>query len=159
MTTDLNLLVDRATSVLRRRFQDLVCLDQPVVVKDDTRSVVLRCGAVWSSEDSKPVDSVIIKYMRDDPARGFTEWASLDFLSGLPEACEPVPRFLGGDIEHRLVILEDLGGSSSIEVVLRLNSAETAESTLLSMATSMARLSSRDRWQRKLICGRTWCVA
>lgn len=139
MTADLDFLVATAATVMRRRFAAPVSLQQPVVIKNATRSLVLRCAVQWPS-DHGPVDSVIVKHMRTDLARGFTDWASLAFFAGIPEAHRLVPRFLGGDAEHRLFVLEDLGGSATVEDVLRTSDTKSAQSTLRSLAVTMARL-------------------
>ncbi len=139
MTTDLDGLATSAAAVLRRQFDADISLCEPFLLKDTTRSLVMRCRVEWPPTAAAPVDSVIVKYVRDD-ARGFSDWASLAFLSDLPDAHGLVPRFLGGDIANRFFVLEDLGGSKSLEDVLRKNDANTAKATLRAMAICMARL-------------------
>lgn len=138
MTIDLDSLAARATAIIRQRLHISASLQQPVVIKDETRSIVLRCRV--EADRSDVLTSVIIKQMRDDLTRGYTEWASLEFLAGIRAARGLVPHFLGGDTEYRFFVLEDLGGSRNVNDVLQQPDAQTAEKTLRSLARTMARL-------------------
>ncbi len=139
MSVDLNDLAGQAEVVLRQHVDPDLSLVAPVLLKDVTRSVVVRCQVDSPQGTTLPLHSVIIKYLRDD-ARGFSDWASLAFLEGLPATHGLVPRFFGGDIEKRLFVLEDLGGSQSMDDLLRHPNAQRAKTALRALATCMAQL-------------------
>lgn len=138
MTIDLDTLAAKAAAIVTQRLNTPATLQPPVVIKDETRSVVLRCR-VKAGRSHAPT-SVIIKQMRDDLTCGYTEWASLEFLASMPAARGLVPLFLGGDTEHHFLVLEDLGGSRNVEDVLQQADAQKAEATLRSLAQTVARL-------------------
>jgi len=110
-------------------------LDDPVLIAARERSLVVRCVAMdWG------VRSVVVKQNQGDDARGFTDWASLAFLSTLPEAAGVAPSFYGGDAQERLIVMEDLGGAGSLADLLDGGDAATAATTLEMLAVTMARL-------------------
>ncbi|MFN8495776.1 MAG: hypothetical protein U0350_49750 [Caldilineaceae bacterium] len=139
MTLDLNVLAGQAEVVLRQHVDPGLSLVDPVLLKDVTRSFVVRCRVELPQTTAAPLPSVIIKYVRDD-ARGFSDWASLAFLDGLPATHGLAPRFFGGDIEKRLFVLEDLGGSQSLDDLLRQPDAQRAMAVFRGLAICMARL-------------------
>nr|CAA9284811.1 hypothetical protein AVDCRST_MAG63-3894 [uncultured Armatimonadetes bacterium] len=134
---NLDALAARAGLVLSRRLGEVVALADPVLLKNETRCLVVRCRVSGSGSGAA---SVIIKQIRDDPARGFSDWASLSFLSDLEGAGGIVPRFLGGDVEGRFFLMEDLGGSRSLGDVLAEDDPEAAASALHALAVQTARL-------------------
>lgn len=141
---DLRTVQARAAHVLKRHLGCDAALSDPVLLKDATRSFVLRCavearGAVDGVRSSAP-SSVIVKSIRDDPALGFSEWASLALLSGLPGTEGLAPRFLGGDVGERLFLMEDLGGSTSLDDLLRGRDPKHVGAALRGMAVAMGRL-------------------
>ena len=139
-TPELRRLARQAAVVLSKRLKQAVTLVEPQLIKDKTRSVIVRC-AVKSAESMAPVPaSVIIKQIRDDVALGFSEWASLAFLATVPAAHGLAPHFLGGDAAERFFIMADLGGSQSLEDILRGNDAPLAMATLRTLAVQMAKL-------------------
>ncbi|KTC64694.1 Domain of uncharacterised function (DUF227) (plasmid) [Legionella adelaidensis] len=82
----------------------------------DRRNVVLRLYLEKKS-DVIPA-SIILKQslpeaMDDDDkdayARFARDWAGLEFLSGVKQWHHNVPKFYGGNKEHRFILLEDLG--------------------------------------------------
>lgn len=109
MTTSGQLLYEahgEATRLLGERFGD-VQLDPPALIKDTTRTVVGRAAVL---EGALGVDSVVVKVIRDDPATGCTEWASLAFLDTRPILRGVVPASLGGVLASPpLFVMEDLG--------------------------------------------------
>ena len=72
--------------------------------------------------------------------RGFSDWASVAFLSGLPEAQGIAPRFYGGDVAERFFLIEDLGEGTSLQDVLAGVDNVAARAALRTLATQMARL-------------------
>ena len=113
-----------------------IVLHDPVVIAARDRSLVVRCAVRgWSD-----VTSVVLKRNEGDDARGFTDWASLAFLSTIEEATGLAPYFYAGDVEERLIVMEDLGGSRSLADVLDNGDATTVVGLLEALATTMARL-------------------
>ncbi|MEJ7811947.1 MAG: hypothetical protein WKG32_16160 [Gemmatimonadaceae bacterium] len=142
---ELRATVSAATDVLRRRFGAHVSLAEPTVLKDWERNLVVRClvepAAGSSAYGHDPVhDSVIIKWIRHDGALGFSEWASLRFLTELPPATGLAPRFLGGDTNARVFVMEDLGGSRSADDVLRVGDAAAATDVMRALAARSGEL-------------------
>jgi hypothetical protein len=97
------------------------CLGQEIRPRDPSliaqrdRSLVIRCAVTgWNG-----VASVVVKRNEGDDARGFTDWASLQFLSTLEAAMGVPPQFYAGAIEERLVVMEDLGPSRTLADVRR----------------------------------------
>lgn len=134
----LEALATKAAAALRQHLGEEVSLREPRLLRDKTRSLVVRCQVQSSQTD---LSSVVIKYFRDDVNLGFSDWASLAFLAEVGETQGLVPRFLGGDVTNRLFVMEDLGDSQSLENVLSTSgNAETARANLRSLATTMARL-------------------
>src|SRR5690606_17205178 len=87
------------------------------------------------------VSSVVIKHFWDDPVRGLDDWAALVFLThrGLYLA----PRLLAGSLEARLLVMEDLGQSESLEALLQGQSIRTAISVLMATVRLTALLHVR----------------
>jgi len=144
MSIDLNSLAQKAAVVVSRQVGRSVVLATPQLLKDKTRSLIVRCtvqDAGWTAgaTTDRPA-AVIIKYMRDNPQLGFSEWASLAYLATLPAAHTLVPRFLGGDVDERFFVMTDLGDGQSLEAILQRKDKEVALATLRDLAICMARL-------------------
>jgi hypothetical protein len=130
------LLVKQAERLLRRTLGREIRLHSTAVVDRRERSLVLRCDVtVW--DEAK---SVIVKRNLGDDGRGFTDWASLAFLSTLDRAAGIVPRFLAGDPTERFFIMEDLGDRRSLESLFELGDETPVVESLRSLAVSMAHL-------------------
>lgn len=130
------MLAQQAEQLVRRHKGREINLRDPQVVAARERSLVVRCAVTgWDG-----VASVVLKRNEGDDARGFTDWASLAFLSTLEEATGVAPYFYAGDARERFFVMEDLGGSWSLADVLANADAATVVETLKSLATSMARL-------------------
>jgi hypothetical protein len=133
---DAEMLATRAEAIMRAHLGRPVCLRGPALIARRQRSLVVRCAVTgWDA-----VTSVVVKQNLGDDARGFTEWASLAFLSALDQAAGVAPRFYAGAVEHRLLVMEDLGGSRSLEDVLAGGDRATVVSVLQELAATMARL-------------------
>ncbi len=129
-------LVQQAASLLQSHRGQAISLDNAQVVAMRERSLVVRCAVTgWEG-----VASVVLKRNEGDDARGFTDWASLAFLSTLEEARGVAPRFYAGSVRERFVVMEDLGGSRSVADLLQREDAAPVVDALTSLATAMARL-------------------
>src|ERR687884_218905 len=129
-------LAQQAEQLVRYHRGPEISLRDPMVVATRERSLVVRCAVMgWDG-----VASVVLKRNEGDDERGFTDWASLAFLSTLEEATGIAPHFYAGDARERFVVMEDLGGSRSLEHLLNNGDAATVVEALGSLATSMARL-------------------
>lgn len=128
-----------ATTVLRRTWKEAFYLEQPILVSDRGRNQVFRCRVQGTGALPK---SIIVKRIKDplDPVRGLTEWASLAFLSQLADEPPVAPYFWGGDAEHLLFVMEDLGEESSLEYILRSPDSSRATSMFCALARQMGRL-------------------
>lgn len=136
-------LLRSAAEALSQHLGCDVALHDPVLLNGATRSLVFRCAVdvregIGAGRGAP--SSVIVKCIRDDPALGFSEWASLAFLSSLPGAEGLPPRFLGGDAGARFFLMEDLGGSVSLDTLLRGRDPKTVRGALRRMAVAMGRL-------------------
>jgi hypothetical protein len=125
-----------AAAVLSSALGTRVTLREPQLLRDESRSVVAR----FHLRGAPGVASAVVKLLRDDGARGFSDWASLQLLGELPDAEGLAPRLLAGDGERRLFVMEDLGGDHNLQAVLEGASAEAAERALSALAAQMARL-------------------
>lgn len=132
----LRMLAKKAERIVQDHLGREVILRDPTLIARRERSLVVRCAVMgWDG-----MESVVLKRYEGDDERGFTDWASLWFLSTLEEAAGVAPRFYAGDAEERIVVMEDLGGSRSLEDVLDQGDPATAISVLRALAVAMARL-------------------
>ena len=133
-------MLEAAERVLQERVSLGVRLSKPEVVAERDRSLVVRLAA----EGLQDLGSVVVKRNWGDDERGFTDWASLEFLSGLEGAVEIAPRFYGGDPSGRFFVMEDLGESRNLEDVLEGRGGPATEAAVIghlrAMAVPMARL-------------------
>ena len=129
----------RATTTLRRTWGEAFHLEQPTLVSDRGRNQVFRCRV--QGEGAFP-PSVIVKWIKDplDPVRGLTDWASLAFLSQMADEHPVAPRLFGGDAEHLLFVMEDLGEEGSIEHLLHTHDSSRATIMLCALARQMGTL-------------------
>ena len=134
---NLDALLERAALLLRKGGGGSVLLSDPIVVKDGRRNRVVRCR-VPSAESG--FSSVMIKQIKEEGQRGFSDWAGLAFLSELPEAAGLVPRFCGGDIANRFFVMEDLGTGNPLQKFLTGTDSAAAQAALRSLASQMGRL-------------------
>ncbi len=114
-----------------------IAIENPVVLKDGARCRVMRCAI---ANVPSGVASVIVKQIKGQPERGFDEWASLTFLSGLPNAQNIVPHFYGGDEVSRLFVIEDFGAGQTLDDLFMGNDKSAARAALGDLARQMARL-------------------
>ncbi|MBA2652001.1 MAG: phosphotransferase [Tatlockia sp.] len=99
------------------------CFANPCEIKSatflsepDRRNLVLRLYLENKSDDIPA--SIILKQSlpeatddndKEAYARFARDWAGLEFLSGVKQWHHSVPKFYGGNKEHRFILLEDLG--------------------------------------------------
>lgn len=108
---------DEAITEVLSSFGDEWKLTHPVLIREGPRARVYRCSTA-----TRDCETVILKLITDRGACGFTDWASLQFLGSVPDAANLVPRFLAGNVERHCYLIEDLGGSLSLET--RLNEVD-----------------------------------
>jgi hypothetical protein len=85
---------------------------------------------------SKPAD---VQEIAESVQDFCNEWAALQLLSMVaPQAV--APRFYGGDVEHRLLLMEDLGAAPSLADRLLAPDREEAEVACLAYARCLGRL-------------------
>lgn len=138
--SELSILAQQAAAVLSHQLAAELMLEEPQLIKDKTRSIIVRCVVKPSSSTAAVPASVIIKQIRDNLVLGFSEWASLAFLAAIPATHDLVPQFLGGNEAARFFVMADLGGSQSLEDILRGDDANLALVTLQTLAVQMAKL-------------------
>jgi hypothetical protein len=129
-------LAEAAAALVAARAGARVVLRDAQILKDRERNVVVRFRVDGASE----VGSVIVKWMKERESLGFDDWASLAYLSATAGAAGLVPRFYGGDAAARLFVMQDLGGSRSLDDVLRVGDREAAVRTLALVAAQYGRL-------------------
>lgn len=130
------LLTRQAGRIVQDQVGRQITLHDPMLIARRERSLLVRCGVTgWQG-----VASVVLKRHVGDDARGFTEWASLRFLSAMEASTGVAPRFYAGDVEARILVMEDLGGSQSLADVLARGTTTAVVGTLEALAVPMARL-------------------
>lgn len=136
------MLLGQAATTFQNSMGYGVTLSDPVVIKNGARSLVVRCKVKSAGSN---LSSLIIKHIKADAACGFSDWASLAFLSNLTDAQSTVPRFYGGDISARIFLMEDLGDAergdaASLQDILSSGNPATVRAALRTLAIQMARL-------------------
>src|SRR3954465_8427451 len=96
--------IESAARVARECFGAGAVISEATVVAERARSIVLRCHL---APDRGAPQSLIAKLHTSDDTRGFSDWASLAFLTTLDDAPQIAPRFYGGDPALRLYVMED----------------------------------------------------
>ncbi len=127
-------LMRASERLLRVQHGSTVRLSDPTVIDRRDRSLTLRC-AVSGWDDAA---SVVIKSNHGDDERGFSDWASFQFLSGISDNVAPC--FYAGDDGARFFVMEDLGASRSLEQVFSEGDESASIDALRTLAVTMARL-------------------
>jgi hypothetical protein len=104
------------------------------LIREGVRSRVYRCAA-----PDAPSGTVVLKEITEG-LLGFTDWASLQFLSGVPGARDVVPRFVRGDVPGRWFVMEDLGSGGTLDDLLQGTDEGAARGVLRELAWHYARL-------------------
>src|SRR5919198_1464048 len=104
-------LAQQAEQLVRRHRGREISLRDPTVVAARERCLVVRCAVTgWDG-----VASVVLKRNEGDDERGFTDWASLAFLSTLEEATGIAPHFYAGDARERFFVVATSGREEIFE--------------------------------------------
>lgn len=118
--------------------------------EEERRNLILRIN-IQNPSIGIP-KSIILKQTlpakpSDDPNkisdRFARDWSGLEFLSTLKTCAPPVPKFYGGSLEHRFILIEDLGESHiSLVDFLTSDNAKEAEIALLQFMIDLGQLHS-----------------
>jgi hypothetical protein len=132
-----------AEQLLTRRHGASVTLADPEDLGGSKRSVVLR-ARVATNPFGLP-RALVIKHYQRSPTPGRAdrfryEAASCQLFTALPGECRPSPELVAHDPENRLLVLEDLGRSSTLADKLFGSDASAAERCLLNWARALGRL-------------------
>ena len=111
-------------------------LGQPECLQEGPRATVVR-----ASVRGGPVASIVLKHFREQPERAFDEWAGLEFLHR--RGGEREPRLLAGDVDARLLVLEDLGPGRSLGALLLGTEPRAATAGVLDTARLIGQLHAR----------------
>jgi hypothetical protein len=69
-----------------------------------------RVSRLWLADAKPPVPSTLIcKYPFDKTQCAYDEWTGLQFLTQIANEAETAPKFLAGDEDSGLILLQDLG--------------------------------------------------
>jgi hypothetical protein len=137
--------------LLSERFEGKVCLAAAQEIRSGGRSTVSRFPVLEGPQCAP--QSVIVKqavtvgrevYNPDTPDgpawRLFSEWAGLRFLTETSGGASPTPRFYGGDRDHGLLALEDLGAGKGLDHALLGADPVYAEAMLVAFAATLGRI-------------------
>ena len=132
-----------AEQLLTRRYGATVTLADPEDLGGSGRSVVLR-ARVAENPFGMP-RSLVIKHYPRSPTPGHAdrfrhEAASCQLFTALSGDNRPSPELMAHDPENRLLVLEDLGRSSTLADKLFGSDAAAAERCLLTWARALGRL-------------------
>ncbi len=111
-------------------------LGAPEHLPGSSRSTVVRAQVRGG-----PVHTVILKHFPTEPVAAFDDWAGADFLGR--RGLELGPRLLAGDVDARLMVLEDLGRGRSLEAVLQGEDPRAATAGVLDTARLAGQLHTR----------------
>src|SRR5262249_52783295 len=125
-------ILDAAGRALGARLED------PRLLKSWARNDVWRCRVAGGPSRLPP--SLIVKRLKADDARGFHDWASLDFLTRVGAAPALAPRFLVGDAAARCFVVEDLGEGRTLGDALLGRDEKAASDALIGLAEATGRL-------------------
>jgi hypothetical protein len=132
-----------AEQLLTRRHGATVTLADPEDLGGSGRSVVLR-ARVAENPFGLP-RSLVVKHYPRDPTPGHAdrfrhEAASCQLFTALSGECRPSPELVALDPANRLLVLEDLGRSSTLADKLFGSDAAAAERCLLTWSRALGRL-------------------
>ncbi len=144
-------MIDVIEKLLSERFEGEVRLGPAEDIRSSNRSKVCRFHVLDGPQ--RAPRSVIVKqavamngevYDPDLPggpaARFFNEWAGLQFLTEISGGDSPAPRLYGGDRDHGLLAIEDLGASRGLDQFLLGNDPAQAETMLIAYAAVVGRM-------------------
>ena len=137
MRRELGSVVEPAARLARSTLGEEARVTDPVLLKAGPRARVVRLRVETRGGD---VTSLIAKHVLGDEARGFSDWASLEFLTGIEAASGLAPRFVAGDRHERLLLMQDLGPGRTLADVLEAGDPTEIVAILRRLGTRMARL-------------------
>lgn len=118
------------------------------------RNVVLRCRTLAGEAPASVVIKRVVAAAYDpetttswDVRRFFSDWVGAEFLSAIPGASRPAPRFYAGDRAMGLFVLEDLGPHRSLVEPLLGPDAAAATAALRAFSACLGRLHAATREQ------------
>ncbi|MCB0192388.1 MAG: hypothetical protein KDJ65_10635 [Anaerolineae bacterium] len=138
-------IVHHVEAIISQVAQKSLQATQPEVIKDGSRSRVIRYTTAHHT-----IPSVIVKTIEQDESCGFSEWASLQFLSTIDNLAGSQPYFYGGHKEARLVVMQDLGRAANLGELFDDGHRPTILAALSHMAQHMAHLVGHTRGQEAL---------
>jgi hypothetical protein len=123
-------LLEPVRRILMGAFPGSLAVHDPECLKAWNRNDVVRVRV--TADDPGVPATVIVKRIRTDVDRGFDDWAGVHFLTtfapgaarragaGAGGAAAPglAPRFVGGDHDRHLFVMEDLGDGPTLEDML-----------------------------------------
>lgn len=111
------ILMKEAADILEAKFKETIHIHSAEYLSEpDRRNVVVRI--TMDATSLLVPSSVILKQSlpektdaddKDAFARFARDWAGLEFMSTIPHKAHNVPRFYGGSIPNRFILIEDLG--------------------------------------------------
>src|SRR5688572_15222897 len=129
-------LLQDAAALLQSSGDKSITLSAPVLLKEQ-RNRIVRCTL---KSAARPPRSVIIKQIVEQPECGYSDWASLEFLSTLHALDGTAPKFIAGNADKAFFIMEDFGPGQTIEHELSGGTAWSATQALGEFAAVLARL-------------------
>jgi hypothetical protein len=97
-------------------------------------SVVVKCLSASDSHSAAPSELVRLKWLFCN------EWAGLALLQQLIDDPPLAPRFYGGDLATRTLVIEDLGTSPTLWGLLQAHNSQRATTQLVALATTFGRM-------------------
>ena len=141
-------LIPITEQCLSREWERGVRITDSKLLKDGARCRVYRCRLESGGSGAGEIPhSVIVKTMKPGPeaGRGYTDWASLRFLSGVTAARGIAPAFYAGDANKGIYCIEDFGGDASLERILTEREGGTARRTFDRLAEITVRMNRATR--------------
>lgn len=139
------------TNILSKHFNTQIHISSITQISEkERRNLILRINI--QSQSNEVPSSIILKQAVDNLSdesttsnqalSGFArDWAGLEFLSTLKTDAPPIPKFYGGSIEHRFVLMEDLGKNhTSLVDSLTCTSVVDAENSLIKFMDCLGQL-------------------
>ena len=146
-----SIILKEVVDILSNRFNTQIQVGSIIQLSEqERRNLILRIN-IQNPSAGVP-KSIILKQTlpakpSDDPNkisdRFARDWSGLEFLSMLKTGAPPVPKFYGGSLEHRFILIEDLGESHlSLVDSLTGDNTKEAEIALLRFMIDLGQLHS-----------------
>ncbi len=146
-----SIVLKEVADILSNRFNTQIKVESIIQLSEqERRNLILRIN-IQNPSAGVP-KSIILKQTlpakpSDDPNkiadRFARDWSGLEFLSMLKTSAPPAPKFYGGSLEHRFILIEDLGESHiSLVDALTGDNEKEAELALLRFMINLGQLHS-----------------